>query len=254
MGPGTRYVILGSRAIGFGQRKPLAGKWAFDSAVTGALWLNVACHLVATQSTRYFDAPFTLAQILKVTSYALLVGGTLLDNLRVFDQVRRLAVSDCVTGLSNYRALLHVLEAEIQRSRRTGRSFSVLLMDLDDLKKVNDAHGHLTGTRALCRLGNVLRLNCRSLDTAARYGGDEFAVVLPESGAQAAERVARRIRERLINDGEKPAITVSVGAAVFPQDGETVEALLEAADRSLYEMKRRRSGPVIDLARIAACF
>src|SRR5438445_11742396 len=91
-------------------------------------------------------------------------------------QARLLAVTDPLTGLGNYRRLLDVLHAEIERSGRTGRPFAVLLLDLDGLKKINDCYGHLAGSRALCRVGEVLRLFCRAIDTAARYGGDEFAV------------------------------------------------------------------------------
>jgi diguanylate cyclase (GGDEF)-like protein len=125
-------------------------------------------------------------------------------------------------------------------------------MDLDGLKQVNDRHGHLVGSRALIRLGEVLRLNSRAIDTAARYGGDEFALVLPDADATAAERVGQRICERLATDGETPRITVSLGAAVFPNDGQTIEELLDVADRALYRMKRR-GNPVLSLARIAAC-
>ena len=89
-----------------------------------------------------------------------------------------MAASDSLTGLANHRRLLEVLENEIERSRRTRRSFALLLFDLDDLKKINDKYGHLTGSRAIKRLGNALRSNSRTIDTAARYGGDEFAVVL----------------------------------------------------------------------------
>ena len=90
------------------------------------------------------------------------------------------------------------------------------------------------------------------MDTAARYGGDEFAVVLPEAGEDAAASVSRRVCERLANDGEFPQVTVSVGAAIFPRDGETIDALFEAADHALYRMKRRPDG-IHSLARIAAC-
>jgi diguanylate cyclase (GGDEF)-like protein len=90
------------------------------------------------------------------------------------------------------------------------------------------------------------------MDTAARYGGDEFAVVLPEASSEAATAVSRRICERLAKDGEVPNVTVSVGAAVFPQDGETIDALFNAADRALYGMKGRSDG-IHTLARIAAC-
>ena len=238
-------------AIAFGRRQR-RGSSPVDWIFCAALWMNVACHLVATQSERLLDAPFTLAQFLKVSSYAMVLGGTLLDNARLFDQVRHLAVTDPLTGLSNYRTLINVMETEIQRSRRTGRQFGILLLDLDGLKSINDRHGHLVGSRAICRLANVLRVHSRAMDTAARYGGDEFAVVLPEAGEEAAASVSQRIRERLANDGEIPHVTVSVGAAVFPQDGETIDALFNAADRVLYGMKGRSDG-IHTLARIAAC-
>jgi diguanylate cyclase (GGDEF)-like protein len=244
-------VLFAMAALGFG-RRPRRTASTVDHAFCAALWMNAACHLVATQSERLLDAPFTAAQFLKVASYALVLGAALLDNARLFDQVRLLAVTDSLTGLSNYRTLVNVIESEIQRSRRTGRSFSILLLDLDRLKTINDQHGHLVGSRAICRLANVLRIHSRAMDTAARYGGDEFAVVLPEAGEEAAASVSRRICERLASDGETPQVTVSVGAAVFPRDGETMDELFDAADRALYRMKRRPDG-IRALARIAAC-
>jgi diguanylate cyclase (GGDEF)-like protein len=132
-----------------------------------------------------------------------------------------------------------VLETEIQRSRRTGRSFAVLLFDLDDLKKINDRYGHLTGSRAIKRLAVALRTGSRTIDTPARYGGDEFALVLPESGEQEARLTATRICDQLTRDGQEPPITVSVGQAVYPTDGTTIEKILGAADKALYRMKGR---------------
>jgi diguanylate cyclase (GGDEF)-like protein len=150
---------------------------------------------------------------------------------------RLLSVSDPLTGLGNYRKLIDALEAEIKRSNRTRRAFVFMLMDLDDLKKVNDRYGHLTGSRALCRLADALRMNCRSVDTPARYGGDEFALILPEAEPGSAKQIADRIAERLANDGEFPSLTVSIGSASFPEDGETVEKLINAADMALYQGK-----------------
>jgi diguanylate cyclase (GGDEF)-like protein len=223
-----------------------------DQVFFWASILNAACHLAASFSGRLLDAPFTLANILKVSSYTLMLGGALLDNARLFDEVRRLAVSDSLTGLANYRRLLSALESEIDRSRRTGRAFVVLLFDMDGLKLINDRYGHLVGSRALVRLGHVLRQHCRAMDTAARYGGDEFALVLPEAGSEIAGRIVRRICERLSTDGELPVLSVSAGAAVYPKDGDTAEKLLAAADRALYRMKGRGSG-VKEFSRIAAC-
>ncbi len=163
----------------------------------------------------------------------------LTERKRGEERAQLLALTDPLTGLGNYRRLLDVLHAEIERSRRTGRPFAVLLLDLDGLKKINDRYGHLAGSRALCRLGAVLLFSCRAIDTAARYGGDEFAVILPETTARAAGFAAARIRKRLTEDTQQPPLSVTIGVAGYPQNGETIEALLRSADRELYGMKSR---------------
>jgi diguanylate cyclase (GGDEF)-like protein/PAS domain S-box-containing protein len=159
------------------------------------------------------------------------------------EQIRQLALTDPLTGLANYRRLFDALDSEIKRCARTGRPFAVLLLDLDGLKKLNDDHGHQEGSRALGRVANILRIQCRAIDTAARYGGDEFVVVLPETGCEAARQVAQRISEASRNDGEVPSISVSVGTALFPQDGKSIDELLAAADRALYREKRSPKRP-----------
>jgi diguanylate cyclase (GGDEF)-like protein len=174
--------------------------------------------------------------IVAVTSLAL--AAEVSERKRADERVQQLVGTDPLTGLANYRRLIEALELEIKRYARSGRPFALLLFDLDELKKLNDTHGHMAGSRALCRLAGVLRAHSRQIDTPARFGGDEFAVVLPETTATQAQQIATRIRDCIASDGETPPISAAVGAAVFPDDGETIDALLSAADRALYGMKR----------------
>jgi diguanylate cyclase (GGDEF)-like protein len=226
----------------------------FDYSLFIVASLNVICHVAAAFSRQLFDGPFFLAELSKTSSYIVMLSGALLDQARLFEQVRSMAVSDSLTGLANYRRLIGVMEAELDRSRRTQRPFSIVLLDMDGLKVINDQYGHLTGSRALVRIGKILRNHSRAIDTAARYGGDEFALVLPEAGKDIASRVVSRIRERLSTEPEHPSLSVSAGVAAFPEDGDTPEKLLGSADRALYAMKNRRgSSSVQNLTRIAAC-
>lgn len=172
------------------------------------------------------------------------------------DQLRHQASSDSLTGLGNHRRLFEVLHAEICRSNRTTREFSLMLLDLDGLKAINDQFGHVAGDRALCRLAQILRDCCRSIDIAARHGGDEFALVLPETGMAAATLVAQRICELLEKEAEAPALSVSIGIASHPKDAETIGTLLYAADKALYAMKDKRrravNGPLACESRFPA--
>jgi diguanylate cyclase (GGDEF)-like protein len=224
----------------------------YDFSLFLVALLNTACHLAAIFSRRIFDGPFFIAEITKVASYTIILSGALIDQARLFDQVRSLAISDPLTGLANYRRLLAVIESELDRSRRTRRPFSIVLLDMDGLKPINDRYGHLVGSRSLVRLGKILRHHSRAIDTPARYGGDEFAVVLPEAPREVAARVSARIRERLSGETEEPQLSVSAGLAAYPEDGDTAEKLLAAADRTLYRMKHRGHS-INSITRIAAC-
>jgi len=253
--PGALFLIA---AVCFLQRlksdKDRRGSASlFDHSLFIVASLNVVCHISAAFSRQLFDGPFFLAELSKTFSYVVMLSGALLDQARLFEQVRTMAVTDPLTGLANYRRLISVLEAELDRSRRTQRPFSVVLLDMDGLKIINDQYGHLTGSRALVRIGKILRNHSRAIDTAARYGGDEFALVLPEAGKDISSRVVSRIRERLSAEPEHPPLAVSAGVAAFPEDGDTPEKLLGAADRALYAMKHHGRSSVQNLARIAAC-
>lgn len=191
------------------------------------------------------------ASLLLLQTYADVIGVVTLamaalvaERQRAEDRLSQVAGSDPVTGLANYRRLMDAMNAEILRSVRTGQPKALLMLDLDGLKAINDRHGHLTGTRALCRVAEALRETCRAIDTAARYGGDEFALILVDTDRAQGELVARRIMERVAGDGGQPPITVSVGVAIYPEDGRIAEALLIAADRRLYAMKAQGGGKV----------
>lgn len=154
------------------------------------------------------------------------------------EEVRFQATHDAMTGLANYREFMDRLEREVRRADRSRHGFTILLLDLDGLKKINDRHGHLAGNRALMRLATVMKANCRSTDLAARYGGDEFAEVLIESDLGMAKTVAERIQASLQEDGREPPLSVSIGIGSFPSDGRTAQELLEAADHQLYQAKK----------------
>jgi len=157
---------------------------------------------------------------------------------------RALAITDPLTGLANFRRLNEVLTTEIARSSRTGRPFALLFLDLNGLKKINDRYGHLAGNHALRRVADALRKSCRSTDTPARFGGDEFVAILPETDEAGGQVVARRVADRVAADlTAKPPLSISTGIAVYPRDGLTPAMMLAAADSVLYQVKVARPGP-----------
>jgi diguanylate cyclase (GGDEF)-like protein/PAS domain S-box-containing protein len=160
------------------------------------------------------------------------------EHKKTEEQALYQARHDGLTGLANYRELMDRLESEVRRVERSHNSFSLLLLDLDDLKRINDLQGHLAGNRALRRLAAGMNEYCRSTDLAARYGGDEFAVLLIDSDLGMAEHVAERIEHRLRSDHEKPQLSVSVGIGLYPDDGRTSAEIIEAADQRLYRRKK----------------
>lgn len=165
------------------------------------------------------------------------------ENASLYEQARRLADRDPLTGFANHRYLYERLGEEVVRAQRTRRPLSVLMLDLDDFKVVNDTFGHLYGDRVLVHVADRIRSALRAHDVPARYGGDEFAVVLPETDAEAAARVGERIVEALAGapyeaDGRLPvAVGGSVGVATYPTDGRTATELIAAADLALYALK-----------------
>jgi diguanylate cyclase (GGDEF)-like protein len=166
------------------------------------------------------------------------------ENSRLYKLTKRLAVTDELTGLANYRHLQTRLDEEIERARRYDKRFSLLMIDTDDFKLFNDAHGHIAGDMALADLAGVLRASVREVDLVARYGGEEFSIALPETDAEGAFVVAEKVREAVaafdFKDGDGAAccrLTVSIGLATFPTHAWDRESVLREADDALYNAK-----------------
>jgi diguanylate cyclase (GGDEF)-like protein len=160
------------------------------------------------------------------------------DRKKNEDHIRFQATHDALTGLANYREFIDTLEREVRRANRSKHSFALLLLDLDDLKAINDKYGHLAGNRALKRLSDVIKEHSRETDLAVRYGGDEFAIVLIDADPGMANRIAQRVEGALRNDREQPALHASIGISIYPEDGRTAPELLQAADQHLYKRKK----------------
>lgn len=166
-----------------------------------------------------------------------------LDNALLLQRAEALSVTDDLTQLYNSRYLNQVLRRETKRASRSGRPLSLLFIDLDGFKSINDAHGHLAGSRALVEAAAVIRGSARETDVVARFGGDEFALILPDTGREGALSVGDRIRERIAeqrflgDDGLDIHLTASVGVATLPDVAASAEELVKAADKAMYHVK-----------------
>ncbi len=182
--------------------------------------------------------------------------GMAIDNSRLYEETVQLAFTDGLTGLYNRRYLVEQMERELARARRLGTSLSAIMIDLDGLKTINDSHGHRDGDRFLCAVAEVIKRGTRASDMAARWGGDEFLLLAPDTDSSAAILLGERIREQVegsfLQVGGKPtAISVSVGISTFPTHAAEVTELFQRADEALYEAKRLGKNRVCVAAPVA---
>jgi diguanylate cyclase (GGDEF)-like protein len=184
-----------------------------------------------------------LTGVMELMATALEGPAVALDNALTLQRAEALSVTDDLTQLYNSRYLKQVLRREVKRASRSGRPLSLLFVDLDGFKAVNDTHGHLTGSQTLVEAAAVIRRSARETDVVARFGGDEFALILPDTGAEGAAAVADRIRERvdehrfLVGEGLAIRLTVSVGVGTLPDVAGSAEELIRAADQAMYRVK-----------------
>jgi diguanylate cyclase (GGDEF)-like protein len=187
--------------------------------------------------------PQLAPSLLRAVRTLLEPAATALDNALLLKRAETLSVTDDLTQLHNSRYLNLALRREAKRASRNGQPLSVLFIDLDGFKRVNDAHGHLFGSRALVEAAAVIRSCARESDVVARFGGDEFAVVLPDTGGEGAFAVGQRVRDRiaahrfLAADGLDVHLTVSVGVATLPDVAASADEVMQAADKAMYRVK-----------------
>lgn len=173
-----------------------------------------------------------------------------IENAEDISHAQQLTLIDDVTGLFNARHLYATLESNLEEARRATLPLSLVFLDLDQFKLVNDAHGHLIGTQLLGHVGRCIRSLCRSTDLCFRYGGDEFVILMPTTTREEALRMTRSIHARLatevftLDNGLKLSVSASAGIAAYPGDGRTVHSILGAADRRMYSVKSSGRGRV----------
>jgi diguanylate cyclase (GGDEF)-like protein len=166
----------------------------------------------------------------------------ILENRSLFEEVQRLAVTDPLTELNNRHKLQDTLAIEMERAHRYSRPLSIIMVDVDELKKINDNHGHKSGDEALKCVGSAIRRSIRKVDLATRYGGDEFVLVLPEADCKEATAVAERIAHEIEAANFEPGpLTVSLGVAQWSPQYKTIEGFVDAVDNAMYKAKRSSS-------------
>jgi diguanylate cyclase (GGDEF)-like protein len=235
-----------------------AGQPAADIRLQSALIspLTVGDEVIGTLAV-YNDAPESYTDDhRRVLDQVARQAASVVHNTLVFERTQEQALKDGLTGLANTRALQFQVARELGRARRSSSAFSLILLDLDDFKTINDEYGHLVGDRALQEVAKVLQQMTRPYDTCIRYGGDEFVVLLSACNRAEAEERRRCLQEAVAaislrtDDGREIPLRVSAGASVFPEDGETYERLLVRADRRMYHNKEKsKMSPALQLRR-----
>jgi diguanylate cyclase (GGDEF)-like protein len=184
---------------------------------------------------------FDSGDIALIELFSQLVGASI-GNVKLFEKIQRQATTDGLTGLANHKTFYEILEKELWRSRRYGGKISLIMVDIDNLKKINDIHGHRAGDKAIREISKRVKECIRQIDTAARYGGDEFAVILLNTSLDGANVVAQRMVDAVANspmnwNKDKIALSISVGLSQYDADN-TPEDITSRSDQALYAAKQ----------------
>jgi diguanylate cyclase (GGDEF)-like protein len=214
-------------------------------SVVASVLLTLLWHLVA--GWRFSQHSFIVAALVPVPIASLCAGYTL-KLIVVLEQAMRrleaLAMTDSLTGVHNRRCFMQASALEFERATRHGRPMAIVLIDVDHFKRINDRHGHQSGDQSLIEIAQACQRTLRKTDLLARFGGEEFIVLLPETGQREAVRLAERMRAavssevRLPGSGRPGGVTISLGAVAVSRSTPTLDILIQAADQALYDAKR----------------
>ena len=234
-------LVVGSASLWGGTRTPLVLAVAASVGYVSAVVLTPLIYGSALPADALASVAFILVAIGLVAYVAAVISR---EQRRSSEAALSLSRFDALTGLYSRSTFERALEQEVLRAGRTGRAFSLLLLDLDALKPVNDRYGHDAGDRLLAAIGDVMRGGVRATDVAARLGGDEFVVILPETDIAGAQLVAEKLRHdigrlTLPTNGMMVSSSVSIGVVGFPEDGRGAPELLRRADQAMYQAKRQ---------------
>lgn len=232
----------------FGMLGAIIFVWHQDAASTQALILQSQKKLISTGQIKQL-------QYQQFSNYALLgliIGGLMVVAARLLHVTERDSLIDVLTGLPNRRSFFNQLNKEVSRADRSSREFSVMILDVDHFKSVNDTYGHDTGDEVLRHIAQAMLRGMRSSDVVARYGGEEFVVLMPETPLHQSLQVAEKIR-RIVSAAavacpttrKQISPTISAGVATFPADGMDANEILKKADNALYEAKQNGRNRVL---------
>jgi two-component system cell cycle response regulator len=208
--------------------------------LTGGATVETAVEALRAGVYDYLTKPLdSLTQLDITLTHALERRRLVRENAHLFAEVQRLAITDPLTGIYNRRKVDQVLPDEVERARRYNRPLSLIMLDLDNLKRINDRHGHSTGDQMLKYVANIIRNEVRSVDVPARIGGDEFLILLPEADLEAASRVAKRVCSRISGEENGEVnVSVSVGVVQWSRELASADDFLQVVDQAMYQAKR----------------
>lgn len=255
-GPGRRSLAMNKPVLVDVQSDPTYGPWrkrAIQFGMQAALTLPIGSASDAYRGliVIFADFPAYFEQVgIEAFSAFSQLATVALEQARLKMMLEKMASFDHTTGLLNRRAFTEVIQREYAQSKRARKPFSMLLMDLDRFKLLNDNYGHETGDRILRGVSEISRSALRSCDWMGRWGGEEFLAILPDADEKAAQAIAERLRESIDQfsiefNGQNIKTTMSIGIASYPQDGETPDFLIRAADAALYEAKKTGRNRVV---------